>query len=101
VKATIEVGIKARAEGWRRSSSKDPRAPKAVVPSNCLPPSDQGDLEPPAGATTDQVIVGHNFVARQVDRRRGERLRAFKDLAAHPHFAGLIPPVGALVYLAQ
>ena len=56
------------------------------------------DLQPPAEATADQMVVDHNLVQRQAGGLRCRRLGSREDLAADPDFAAVRADVNRAVH---
>ena len=60
--------------------------------------NDPIDLEPPAKATADQMIVDHHLIQRQSCGFRRRRLDARDDLAADPDFASVLADMNCAVH---
>ena len=60
--------------------------------------NDAIDLEPPAKAAADQMIVDHDLVQRQACRLRRRRLGARDDLGADPDFAAVLADMNGAVH---
>ena len=71
-------------------------------PSTCLRDldgaNDAVDLQPPAKAAADQMIVDHDLVQRQACGLRRRRLGARDDLAADPDFAAVLADMNRAVH---
>ena len=60
--------------------------------------SDAVDLQPPAKAAADQMIVDHDLVQRQAGGLRRRRLGARDDLVADPDFAAVLADMNRAVH---
>jgi hypothetical protein len=56
------------------------------------------DLQAPAKATADQVVVDHNLVQRQAGGFRGDRLNAGNHLATDPNFTTVLAKPSAIAW---